>query len=106
MEQNNKIILFQEKEIRRVWHKDQWWFSIIDIVEILAQSPKPSRYWNELREKLTQESGNNELFANTEKLKMPSLDGKFRATDAANTEGASLFFKQHIHQQLILNGVK
>ena len=87
MEQNNKIIIFQEKEIRRVWHKEQWYFSIIDVIQALTESPQPSRYWNELREKLVEESGKNELFANTEKLKMASLDGKFRATDAANTEG-------------------
>lgn len=86
MESQDKIILFQEKQIRRIWHKEQWFFSIIDVIEVLTESPQPSRYWNELREKLLQESGNTQLFANTEKLKMKSLDGKQRGTDAANTQ--------------------
>ena len=87
MDQENRIILFQEKQIRRVWHNDAWWFSIIDVVEVLTESPQPSRYWNELRERMRQESHNSELFANTEKLKMMSQDGKMRKTDAANMEG-------------------
>ncbi len=85
-EAKNKLAVFQEKEIRRVWHKDEWWFSIVDVVEALTESPQPSRYWNELRARMQSESGNDELFANTEKLKMKSLDGKMRGTEAANTE--------------------
>ncbi|TAK34931.1 MAG: phage antirepressor protein [Saprospiraceae bacterium] len=85
-EEHNKIILFQEKQIRRVLHKEEWWFSIVDIIEALTESPQPSRYWNELRAKMQSESGNSQLFANTEKLKMRSQDGKMRATEAANTE--------------------
>jgi len=80
------MVVFQEKEIRRVWHQEEWWFSIIDVIEVLTESPQPSRYWNELRARMQLESHNSELFANTEKLKMKSLDGKMRATDAANTE--------------------
>lgn len=83
----NKIVVFQEKGIRRVWHKDEWYYSIIDIIEVLSESPQPSRYWNELRRKMQVASGNAELFANTEKLKMKSLDGKMRKTDAASREG-------------------
>ncbi len=85
-EVKNKLAVFQEKEIRRVWHKDEWWFSIVDVIEALTGSPQPSRYWNELRARMQTESGNDELFANTEKLKMKSLDGKMRGTEAANTE--------------------
>ena len=85
--QSNKIVVFQEKTIRRVWHNEEWWFSIIDVISALTASPQPSRYWNELRAKMQLESGNDELFANTEKLKMESLDGKMRATEATNTEG-------------------
>jgi hypothetical protein len=84
--EKNKMVVFQEKEIRRVWHQEEWWFSIIDVIEVLTESPQPSRYWNELRARMQLESHNSELFANTEKLKMKSLDGKMRATDAANTE--------------------
>jgi DNA-damage-inducible protein D len=39
MEQNNRIILFQEKQIRRVWHQEEWWFSITDVIEVLTDSP-------------------------------------------------------------------
>ena len=88
-EEQSKLVVFQEKGIRREWHNNEWWFSIIDVVEELTESPQPSRYWNELRARMQQESHNDELFANTEKLKMKSLDGKMRKTDAANTE--SLF---------------
>ncbi|MBK8563409.1 MAG: Bro-N domain-containing protein [Saprospiraceae bacterium] len=85
-EAQNKLAVFQEKEIRRVWYKGEWWFSIVDVIEALSESPQPSRYWNELRARMQSESGNDELFANTEKLKMKSLDGKMRGTEAANTE--------------------
>jgi hypothetical protein len=85
-EAQNKLAVFQEKEIRRVWYKGEWWFSIVDVIEALTESPQPSRYWNELRARMQSESGNDELFANTEKLKMKSLDGKMRGTEAANTE--------------------
>ena len=86
MEENNKIAIFQEKEIRRVWHNEEWYFSIIDVVEALTGSPRPRKYWSALKTKLTSE-GNIELSQNVGQLKMQSLDGKFRATDAANTEG-------------------
>ena len=57
MEQNNKIILFQEKQIRRVWHKEEWHFSIVDVIEVLTDSPIPRTYWSKLKTKLSKESG-------------------------------------------------
>lgn len=86
MSEQNKLVVFQEQEIRRVWHNEEWYYSIIDVIEVLTDSPQPSRYWNELRAKMQQESHNDELFANTEKLKMKSLDGKMRKTDSANMQ--------------------
>lgn len=86
MEEENRLVIFQEQGIRRAWYNEEWYYSIIDVVETLTDSPQPSRYWNELRAKMQKESHNDELFANTEKLKMKSLDGKMRKTDAANTE--------------------
>ena len=86
MEQNNKIVIFQEKEIRRVWHNEEWYFSIIDVVEELTGSPRPRKYWNALKTKLANE-GNIELSQNVGQLKMTAVDGKTRLTDAANTEG-------------------
>ena len=85
MEQNNKIILFQEKQIRRVWHDEQWLFSIVDVIEVLTGSPRPRKYWNALKTKLTDE-GFSELSQNMGQLKMPSADGKNYKTDVANTQ--------------------
>ena len=45
MEQDNKIILFQEKAIRRVWYNEQWYFSVVDIIEVLTDSLQPKTYW-------------------------------------------------------------
>ena len=86
MEQNNKIILFQEKQICRAWHNDQWHFSIVDVIEVLTESPSPKTYWAKLKKKLSEESGSQE-FRNWEQLKMTAADGKNYKTDAANTEG-------------------
>ena len=81
MEQNNKIILFQEKSVRREWHNDEWYFSIVDIIGILTDSPKPRVYWGVLKGRESQ------LFTSCKQLKMKATDGKARLTDAANTEG-------------------
>lgn len=80
MKQNNSIILFQEKQVRRVEYKNDWWFSVIDVIEVLTDSPKPSTYWGMLKKREQQ------VFTNCEKLKMPGLDGKSYPTDAANRE--------------------
>ena len=85
MEQNNKIILFQEKKIRRVWHDEQWLFSIVDVIEVLTGSPRPRKYWNALKTKLAEE-GFSELSQNVGQLKMPSADGKNYNTDVANSQ--------------------
>ncbi len=85
MEQNNKIILFQEKAIRRVWHNEQWYFSVIDVIEVLTGSNRSRKYWNDLKKKLTTE-GYVELSENIGQLKMLSTDGKFYKTDVANTQ--------------------
>lgn len=85
MVENNKIILFQEKEIRRIWHKEEWYFSVVDIIEILTESLQPSRYWSDLKKRSEKE--NNQSFAFCERLKLPRPDGKSYPTDCANTEG-------------------
>lgn len=48
MEPNNKIAIFQEKKIRRTWHDDQWYFSVVDIMEVLTDSKDPQQYWKRL----------------------------------------------------------
>ena len=81
MEQHQAIILFQEKQVRRIWHDETWYFSVVDVIEILTDSPNPRNYWNMLKKK------ENQLYMNCVQLKLPSTDGKKYATDCANTEG-------------------
>ena len=85
MEEHNKIVVFQEKQIRRVWHKEEWWFSVIDVVEILSESKNSRRYWSDLKRKLKKE-GYNQLYENIVQLKLEAADGKKYSTDCANTE--------------------
>ena len=90
MSQNNKSIkLFQNKEIRAAWNneEDDWYFSIVDIVETLTESADyqtARKYWNKLKQRLKDEG--NELVTNCHQLKMPAADGKMRLTDVANTQ--------------------
>lgn len=74
-----------EEQIRRVWYQGRWWFSIIDLIGLLTNSPMPRRYWAELKAKLRDE-GFEEVFAKSEQLKMRAADGKMRLTDAGDTE--------------------
>ena len=85
MEQKNKLVVFQEKGIRRVWHLEEWWFSVIDVVEALSESKNPRRYWSDLKRKLKKE-GYGQLYENIVQLKMEASDGKKYNTDAATTE--------------------
>jgi DNA-damage-inducible protein D len=84
--EHNKIVLFQEKNIRRVWHEEQWFFSIIDVVGILSESADPQRYWSVLKSRLKKQEG-FDVTTICSKLKMVGLDGKNYPTDCANTEG-------------------
>ena len=78
-----KSIIFQQKEIRRIWYKDQWWFSILDIVTVLTDSPTPKTYWAKMK---IRDQGLNQLFPIWERLKLKAKDGKIRETDCANME--------------------
>lgn len=80
----DKIVVFQSKKIRRTWHEGDWYFSVVDIVGALTESPNPRRYWSGLKTNLEDEGF--ELYANTVQLKLESADGKFYNTDCANTE--------------------
>ncbi|MBL7816574.1 MAG: Bro-N domain-containing protein [Saprospiraceae bacterium] len=79
--ENNKIILFQEKEIRRVWHAEEWYFSVIDVIEALTDSVNPRKYWSVLKNREPQ------LATICSQLKITASDGKKYKSDAANTEG-------------------
>ncbi len=56
MEEQNKIIVFQEKQIRHIWHKEEWWFSVVDVIEVLTESSKANRYWADLKKRSSSES--------------------------------------------------
>ena len=85
MEENNKIVIFQEKNIRRVWHNEEWYYSVVDIMGILTESINPSVYWRVLKKRLLKE-GANEVVTNCNELKLPAADGKMYKTDCANNE--------------------
>ncbi len=80
------IKLFENKKIRSNWDSEQekWFFSIVDIIEVLTESPRPRKYWSALKSKLKLEG--SELSQNLGQLKMQSEDGKFYLTDVADTE--------------------
>ena len=80
----NKLVVFEDKNIRRTWYKDDWYFSIVDIVAILTQSSDPTAYWRKLKQRLKKEG--NETVTNCHALKMRALDGKMRFTDVGNTK--------------------
>lgn len=86
MKKSSSIILFNQKKVRRQWDesKELWYFSVVDIIEILTESPRPRKYWNALKTKLKEEG--SELSQKVGQLKMMSSDGKFYKTDVLDTE--------------------
>ena len=86
MKQDNKLSLFDGKPIRKVWDNEEWFFSIIDIIEILTDSPTPRKYWDKVKRKLKEE-GTNETSPIWRQFKLMASDDKLRLTDCANTEG-------------------
>jgi len=86
MSQHEAIKLFDQAKIRTVWDEDQekWFFSIIDVIAVLTDSPRPRKYWNALKTKLQAEG--SELSQNVGQLKLQAADGKRYLTDVADTE--------------------
>ena len=86
MNMKNKIQLFEEKKVRTVWddETEEWYFSVIDVVEVLTDSDRSRKYWNDLKKKLKTEG--SELSEKIGQLKLKSPDGKMRLTDVANTD--------------------
>lgn len=82
----NKIVVFEDKKIRRIFHNGEWYFSIIDIISVLTTSSDPRRYWPELKKQLSDNEGFVQLLGKIEQLKLESRDGKKYLTDTANTE--------------------
>lgn len=87
MKKENSIILFNQKEVRRVWddEKELWYFSVVDVISVLSESSNPQVYWRVLKKRLSDE-GSNETVTNCNGLKMKAPDGKMRLTDVADTE--------------------
>ena len=86
MKTQEKIKIFEEKQVRTVWDdaQEQWYVSIIDVIEILTGTDRPRKYWNDLKKKLAAEG--SELSEKIGQLKMRAADGKMRLTDVADTE--------------------
>lgn len=86
MAEENQIQLFEGRLVRYVWdgEKEKYFFSVVDVIQVLTESPRPRKYWNALKTKLTEEG--SELSSNLGQLKLPSSDGKSYLTDVADTE--------------------
>ncbi|MDA1338364.1 MAG: Bro-N domain-containing protein, partial [bacterium] len=82
--ETTKIALFKGTKIRKVIYKNEWWFSVIDIVKALTDSDYPKTYWAKMKERDLEIS---QPFPLWEQLKLPADDGKMRETDCADTEG-------------------
>ncbi len=86
MTQQNTIKIFEERKVRTLWDsdKEEWYFSIVDVIAVLTDSPNPRKYWSVLKNRLKKEG--SELTTNCSQLKMLSSDGKYYKTDVATTE--------------------
>ena len=86
MEKEKEIKLFEEKKVRSLWDEteEKWFFSIVDVVGVLTDSPNPRKYWSVLKTRLKAEG--SQLTTNCSQLKMQSVDGKNYLTDVAHTE--------------------
>ena len=83
----DEIKLYENKEIRSVWdeEKEEWYFSVVDVVSVLTESKDPQVYWRVLKKRLKDEG--NETVTNCNALKMKAADGKMRLTDVADMQG-------------------
>ncbi|GHT60702.1 hypothetical protein FACS189451_01240 [Bacteroidia bacterium] len=86
MTQQSKLQLFENKKVRSVWDNEQekWYISVVDVIEVLTESSRPRKYWDDLKRKLQAEG--SELSEKIGQLKMQAPDGKMRLTDAADAE--------------------
>lgn len=82
---DKELVLFENKQIRRTYIKNEYYYSIIDIIEILTESPNPRDYWYRLKQRMSDEE-KSEVSTKCRRLKLKSKDGKMRETDCANRE--------------------
>ena len=87
MTKKESLQLFEEKKVRTVWDdkEEKWYFSIVDVIQVLTDSASPAAYWRKLKQRLKEEG--NETVTNCHGLKMVAPDGKMRLTDVLDTEG-------------------
>ncbi|MBF0532590.1 MAG: Bro-N domain-containing protein [Candidatus Omnitrophica bacterium] len=83
MDKEKALVVFQSKKIRRIWLYDEWWFSVVDVVEALTDSPTPRQYWGKIKDR---EFKSLQLSPIWVQLKLEAEDGKLRITDCANTK--------------------
>lgn len=86
IEQHNKIILFQNRKIRRIWYENDWFYSVVNVVGALTDSVNPRDYWHKMKKRVSEED-KIELSTICRQLKLEAPDKKMRETDCANTEG-------------------
>lgn len=86
MDETTKIAIFKGQKVRKTTHNNEWWFSVVDVVEVLTDSVKPRVYWNAMKVRVKSQDG-IELSTICRQLKLESADGKKYLTDCANTEG-------------------
>ncbi|MFP3012568.1 MAG: Bro-N domain-containing protein [Rickettsia sp.] len=82
----NKLVIFKDKTIRRIFHNNEWCFSVVDVVGALTDSAIPRRYWSDLKKQLIEKEDFSQLYEKIVQLKLKAPDGKLRETDCANTE--------------------
>ncbi len=85
MSRETAVVLFKEKKVRRKWHNDEWWFSVVDVCSVLTDSLDAGAYWRKLKQRLIKEGSEVVTFCHG--LKLLASDGKNYITDCANTEG-------------------
>ncbi|MCK4520628.1 hypothetical protein KAT95_02045 [Candidatus Parcubacteria bacterium] len=82
---DTKIAIFKGKKVRKAIHKNEWWFSVVDVCEVLTNSVDAGAYWRKLKQRLKEES--DEVVTFCHGLKLEASDGKKYETDCANTDG-------------------
>ena len=85
MDKDKALVVFQDKKIRRIWYNQEWFYSVVDIVTVLTDSPTPRQYWGKIKDR---EFIAFELSPIWVQLKLPAEDGKLRFTDCVNTKNA------------------
>ena len=85
--ENIHLMSLEGIDIRKIWHNEEWYFNVVDIIAILTDSENPRNYWAQTKKRLAEKEGAVQSVTNCHRLKFKGTDGRFRSMDAANTEG-------------------